>query len=87
MKTKKEDEEDEVNFFSFEVLIDASDKDSKMYTVKIRKYDMGSPDDFLKWRTKLNEQIMNNSFSGNYDMVMNVGQVMLVGRSLDAFVN
>jgi hypothetical protein len=47
---------------------------------------MGSPEDFLKWSTKLNEQIKKNGFAGNYEMVMNLAQAMLPGRSLDAFV-
>jgi hypothetical protein len=47
---------------------------------------MGSPDDFLKWQTTLNEQIKNNGFSRNYEMVMNLAQAMLAGCSLDAFV-
>jgi hypothetical protein len=83
MKTKKGEDEDEVQFFFIKVLIDAMDKDSKNYTVKIWKYDMGSPEDFLKLRTTLNEQIKNNGFAGNYEMVVNLAQAMLVGRSLD----
>jgi hypothetical protein len=38
------------------------------------------------WRITLNEQIKNNGFTGNYEMVMNLAQAMLAGRSLDAFV-
>jgi hypothetical protein len=34
----------------------------------------------------LNEQIKKNGFAGNYEMVINLAQSMLVGRSLDAFV-
>jgi hypothetical protein len=68
------------------VQIDGSYKDSNIHTIKIRRYDMGSPEDFLKWWITLNEQIKNNGFAGNYDMVMNVAQAMLAGRSLDAFV-
>jgi hypothetical protein len=34
----------------------------------------------------LNEQIKNNGFAGNYEMVMNLAQAMLTGRILDAFV-
>jgi hypothetical protein len=29
----------------------------------------------------------NHGYSGNYDMVMNLAQVILVGRSLEAFLN
>jgi hypothetical protein len=86
MKTKKEEAEIEVQFCSLKVPLDAADKDSKTCTVKIRKYDMGSPEDFLKWRTTLNEQIKNNVFAGNYEMVMNLAQALLAERALDAFV-
>jgi hypothetical protein len=86
MKTKKEYDEDEVPFCSLKVPIDAADKDSKTYNVKIRKYNMGSPEDFLKWRTIFNEQIKNNGFTRNYEMVMNLAHAMLSGRSLDNFV-
>jgi hypothetical protein len=48
---------------------------------------MDLPEDFLKWRTTLNEQIKNNGFAGHCDMVMNLAQAMLAGRILDAFVN
>jgi hypothetical protein len=47
---------------------------------------MGTPEDFLKWRTKLNEKIKNNEFAVNYEMVMHLTQAMLGGRSLDAFL-
>jgi hypothetical protein len=29
----------------------------------------------------------NHGYSGNYDMVMNLAQAMLAGRSLEAFLN
>jgi hypothetical protein len=35
MKTKKKEDEDEVQFFSLKIPIDAADKDHKTYTVKI----------------------------------------------------
>jgi hypothetical protein len=47
---------------------------------------MGSLEYFLKWRTTLNEQIKNNGFPGNYEIIMNVVQFMLMGCSLDDFV-
>jgi hypothetical protein len=75
-----------VKFCILEVPIDVSGKDSKSYSVNIRKYDMGSLEYFLKWKMTLNEQIKNNGFAGNYDMVMNLVQAMLAGRSLDAGV-
>jgi hypothetical protein len=34
----------------------------------------------------LNEQIKNTGFAGNYEMVTNLAQAMLVGHSLDVFV-
>jgi hypothetical protein len=86
MKTKKEEEGDEVEFCMLRVPNDASDKDSKIYSVKIHKYDMGSPEEFLKWWTTLNEQIKNNGFAGNCGVVVNLAQTILMGRSFDDFV-
>ena len=87
MKLKKEDEEtDDVKYVSLKVPIDAADKESKLYIVKIKKYDVGTPEEFLKWRMTLVEQIKNNGYVGNYEMIMNLAQTMLDGRSLDAFV-
>jgi hypothetical protein len=40
-----------------------------------------------RWRLVLNEQLKNNGNSGNYDMVMNLAQSMLAGRSLEPFLN
>jgi hypothetical protein len=85
MKTKN-DEEDDTKFFSLKVPIDPADKDSKTFIVKIHKYDTGAPEEFLKWRMRLLEQIKANGYGGNYDMVMNLAQAMLHGRGLDAFV-
>jgi hypothetical protein len=70
-----------LHFFSIKIPIDAADKDSKTYTIKIRKCDMGSPEDFLKLHTTLNENIKNNGFAGKYEMTMNLVQAMLVGSS------
>jgi hypothetical protein len=64
-----------VKFCILKVPIDASDKYSKTYSVKIRKYDMGLPEDFLTWRRALNEKIKNSGFAG----IMNLAQAMLVG--------
>jgi hypothetical protein len=55
--------------------------------VKIKKYDTGTPEEFLRWRLVLNEQMKNHGYSGNYDMVMNLSQTMLTGRSLEAYLN
>jgi hypothetical protein len=55
-------------------------KDSKTYMVEIKKHDTGTPEEFLRWRLILNEQMKNHGYSGNYDMVMNLAQAMLVER-------
>jgi hypothetical protein len=55
--------------------------------VKIKTYDSGTPEEFLKWRLILNEQVINNGYTGNYDMIMNLAQSMLAGHSLEAFLN
>jgi hypothetical protein len=67
------------------VPIDHEDKESKTYMVKVKTYDSGTPEEFLKWRLTLNEQLKNNGYTGNYDMIMNLAQAMLAGRSLEAF--
>jgi hypothetical protein len=55
--------------------------------VKIKTYDSGTPEKFLKWSLILNEQVKNNGCTGNYDMIMNLAQAILAGRSLEAFLN
>jgi hypothetical protein len=88
MKMKKEEEEaDDAEFCSLKVPIDHEDKESKTYVVKIKTYDSGMPEEFLKWRLILNEQVKNNRYTGDYDMIMNLAQAMLAGRSLEAFLN
>jgi hypothetical protein len=37
------------------VPIDHDDKESKTYMVKVKNYDSGTPEEFLKWRLTLNE--------------------------------
>jgi hypothetical protein len=69
------------------VSIDHEDKESKTYMVKVKKYDSGPPEEFLKWRLILNEQVRNNGYGENYNNVMNLAQAMLAGRSLEAFLN
>jgi hypothetical protein len=87
-KTKKEEEEsDNAQFCSLKVPIDNEDKDSKTYMVKFKKYDSGTPEEFMKRRLTLNEQVKNNGYDANYDNVMNLVQAMLAGRSLEAFLN
>jgi hypothetical protein len=88
MKLKKEKEDDaDDEFCSLKVPIDHDDKESKTYMVKVKKYDYGPPEEFLKWRLTLNEQMKNNGYGENYDNVMNLAQAMLAGRSLEAFLN
>jgi hypothetical protein len=40
----------------------------------------------LKLPLILNEQIKNNEYTASYDMVMNLAQEMVAGRSLEAFL-
>jgi hypothetical protein len=88
MKAKKEKEDETSNVFcSFEVPIDYDDKESKTYTVKVKRYDSVSPEEFLKWRLVLEEQVKNNGYTDNPDNIMNLAQEMLAGRSLEAFLN
>jgi hypothetical protein len=37
------------------------------------------PEEFLKWRLILNEQVKNDGYTGNYDMIMNLEQASNVG--------
>jgi hypothetical protein len=60
-------------------------KDSKTYCVKVKTYDSGTPEEFLKWHLVLNEQVKNNGYTRNCDMIMNLEQEMLAGRSLEEF--
>jgi hypothetical protein len=88
MKPKKDEEEaDDSKFCSLKVPMDHEDKESKTYVVKVNKYDSGTPEDFLRWRLILNEQMKNQGYNANYDMVMNLAQAILAGRSLEAFLN
>jgi hypothetical protein len=88
MKEKKEKEEEmSDNFCLLKVPIDHDDKESKTYTVKVERYDSGSPEEFLKWRLIWAEQVKNNGYTDNPDNIMNLDQAMLAGRSLEAFLN
>jgi hypothetical protein len=87
MKSKKEEEEDDAKFCLLKVPMDHEDNESKTYVVKVKKYDSGMPEEFLRWRLILNEQMKNHGYNANYDMVMNLAQEMLAGRSLEAFLN
>jgi hypothetical protein len=85
MKMKKEEEEtDDAKFFSLKVPMDHEYKYSKTYIVKVKKYYSGTPEEFLKWRLILNEQMKNKGYTGKYDIIMNLAQAMLVGHSLEA---
>jgi hypothetical protein len=55
--------------------------------VKVKKYDSGPPEEFLKWRLILTEQVKNNGYGKNHDNIMNLAQAMLAVRSLEAFLN
>jgi hypothetical protein len=88
MKAKKEKEDETSDAFcSLKVLIDHEDKESKTYTVKVKIYDSGSPEEFLKWRLVLEEQVKNNGNTDNPDNIMNLAQAMQPGCSLEAFLN
>jgi hypothetical protein len=67
--------------------MDHEDKESKTYVVKVKKYDLVTPEEFLRWRLILNEQMKNHGYNANYDMVMNLAEAMLAGRSLEEFCN
>jgi hypothetical protein len=68
MKSKKEKEyETSDAFCPLKVPIDHEDKESKTYTVKVKRYDSGRPEEFLKWRLILAEQVKNNAYTDNLD--------------------
>jgi hypothetical protein len=88
MKAKKENEEEMSDTYcSLKVPIDHTDKESKTYTVKVKRNDSGPPEDFLKWSIILAEQVKNNGYGDNADNSMTLAQAMLAGRSLEAFLN
>jgi hypothetical protein len=88
MKAKKEKEDKTSDAFcSLKVPIYHDDKQSKTYTVKVKIYDSGSPEEFLKWRLISAEHVKNNGYTDNPDNIMNLSHVMLAGRSLEAFLN
>jgi hypothetical protein len=88
MKAKKEKEDETSDAFSsLKGRIDHEDKESKTYTVKVRIYDSGIPEEFPKWRLILAEQVNNNGYTDNPDNTMSLAQAMLAGRSLEAFLN
>jgi hypothetical protein len=66
--------------------MDHEDKDSKTYVVKVKTYDSGTPEEFLKLVLILNEKTKDNGYTRMYDMIMNLAQAMLAGRSFEAFL-
>jgi hypothetical protein len=59
----------------------------KTRSPRLKRYDSGSPEEFLKWRLVLADQVKNNGYGENHDNIMNLAQAMLVGCSLEAFLN
>jgi hypothetical protein len=45
------------------------------------------PEELLKWRLILAEQVNNKGYGENADNSMNFAQEMLAGRSLETFLN
>jgi hypothetical protein len=86
-KEKETEEEMSETYCSLKVPIDHIDKKSKTYTVKVKRYESGSPEEFLKWLLILAEQIKNNGYGDNADNSMNLAQAMLAVRRLEAFLN
>jgi hypothetical protein len=86
-KEKEKEEERSDNYWSLKVTIDHTDKESKTSTVKVKRYDSGPPEEFLKWSLILAEQVNNNGYGDNADKSMNLAQAMLAGRSPEAFLN
>jgi hypothetical protein len=87
MKTKKEEGETyDAKFCSLKVPMDHEDKESKTYVVKVKKYDSGTPEEFLKWLLILNKQTKKNGFARKHGMIMSLAHAMLAGRSLEAFL-
>jgi hypothetical protein len=64
MKKKEKEKEEKMseNYCSLKVPIDRTDKESKSYTVKVKRYDSGPSEEFLRWRLILEEQIKNNGY-------------------------
>jgi hypothetical protein len=60
MKSNKEEEEDDVKFCLLKVPMDHEDKDSNTNVVKVKKNDSVTPEEFLRWRSILNEQMKNH---------------------------
>jgi hypothetical protein len=65
MKSKKEEEEDDAKFCSLKVPMDHENKELKTYVVKVNIYDSGTPEEFLRWRFSLSEQMKNHGYNAN----------------------
>jgi hypothetical protein len=87
MKTNKDEEEYDAKYCSVKVPMDHEDTESKIYLVKIKKYNTETPEEFLILRLMLNEHMKIHGYISNYEMFMNLAQVMLVGRSLEVFLS
>jgi hypothetical protein len=73
MKSKKEKEEETSdNYCSLKAPIDHSDKESKTYTLKVKRDDSGPPEEFLKWRLILAEKVKNTGYGENAENSMNL---------------
>jgi hypothetical protein len=55
--------------------------------VKVKRYDSGPPEEILKRRLILAEQVKNNGYGDNAENSTSLAQAMLAGRSLEAFLN
>jgi hypothetical protein len=86
-KEKEKEEETSENYCSLKVPIDHTDNESKSFTVKVKRYNSGPPEEFLKWRPLLAEQIKNNEYEENADSSINLAHALLAGRILEAFIN
>jgi hypothetical protein len=52
-------------------------KESITYVVKVKKYDTGAPEEFLRRLFVFNEQLNNRGYSGTYYMALNLTQAMV----------
>jgi hypothetical protein len=59
-KEKEKEEETSENYCSLKVPIDHTDKESKTYTVKVKRYDSGPLEESMKWCLILAGQIKKN---------------------------
>jgi hypothetical protein len=86
-REKEKEEETSENYCLLKVPTNHTDKESKTYTMKAKRYDSGPPEEFLKWSLILADQIKKYGYGDNADNSMNLAQAMLARRSLEAFLN